>query len=264
MDPMVDVPNEGHRLLRIRQRLLVARRPVLRDHRRDRVPPLRLLSPDQVPPALVALHVGEPLGRARVRYLRPVVVAHPAMRVVHLRGDDGDRLVQHRVGGVRLRHVDPMGQIRAELDLRENFRVSLEEGQGRPRRVQEPLAVGLVAHHVPVLLLPLQRVPEKRRRHLEGEVVLQTVGDHLAEQVPEGFVSRLHLLLEHGCVSPHDLLSQGGVVRAVQLPRQTFCHLFSARRARKARVGAAPQNALPGDNHVVGEHHDRQPHVMRL
>mmetsp|Transcript_34070 Transcript_34070/g.98027 ORF Transcript_34070/g.98027 Transcript_34070/m.98027 type:complete len:217 (+) Transcript_34070:35-685(+) len=118
LHPVVHVPDVRHGLAGVGQRLLVARRAVLADHRRDLLPTGNLCLPDRVPPPLVAFHVREPFGGARIRHLRAVVVADTAVRMVHLWGDVFDDLCEVHILCVGLGNVDPMRKVSRDLHLR--------------------------------------------------------------------------------------------------------------------------------------------------
>mmetsp|Transcript_35809 Transcript_35809/g.94903 ORF Transcript_35809/g.94903 Transcript_35809/m.94903 type:complete len:320 (+) Transcript_35809:166-1125(+) len=273
MDPVVDVPDVRRRLLRVWVRLLVVWGPVLRDHRRCAVAAGELRLPDGIPPPLVALHVGDPLGRSGVGHLRAVVVPDSAMRMVDPRRDGVDDLVQHWVVCVSLRHVDPMAQVGGQLDLLFDLRILQEEVVCRPRRMQEALAVRLVADNVPLLLLPRQAVAEEVVGHGERATVLQRVRNHQRQQpalppVAEELVGAIHLLLEDcqvGVDHPPLLVRQllRASARDLAVP-QALGQLVQARRLRVPGEGVAPDAGLAGDDRAVGEDQAGHHHVVGL
>mmetsp|Transcript_55764 Transcript_55764/g.148709 ORF Transcript_55764/g.148709 Transcript_55764/m.148709 type:complete len:220 (+) Transcript_55764:195-854(+) len=171
LDPVVHVPDVGQRLLRSQGALLVRRRTVLADHRRVFHTTVLLRLPDPVPPPLVPLHVGQPLGRARIAHLRAVVVADAAVRVDHLRQQHIDGIVQNGIRRVGLRDVDPVREVGADLDFRVDIRVLEEEVARHIWGVQEAFAVRLVGHGEPHIIFPSECLLEPICRHGRGEVI---------------------------------------------------------------------------------------------
>mmetsp|Transcript_3683 Transcript_3683/g.9417 ORF Transcript_3683/g.9417 Transcript_3683/m.9417 type:complete len:204 (+) Transcript_3683:394-1005(+) len=186
---MVDVPDMSHWLLGVRQSLLIGRWPVLADHRRNRLSTGRLCLPDSVPPALMALHVWEPLRCTWIWHLGPVVVADTTMDVVELRGKILDHLREVGICGVCFCHIDPVRKVRREFHLRK----LRDEFARHPWTVQEALAVSLVTHEITLLLLPSQRLCKELLSHPERERVLQAVGNY---QGRVELLCSFHLLLE--------------------------------------------------------------------